>query len=81
LLSKDIKEGKSLYRVYEHKINNNDNLQHEAMEALRILFSKDDTWGDFIKDVKLSNVYKYKEAVSRKFHSDRFKNIEVLRIK
>jgi hypothetical protein len=67
--------------VYEHKINNNDNLQVEAMEAMRILFSKDETWGDFIKDVKQSNVYKYKEAVSRKFRSDRFKNIEELRIK
>lgn len=67
--------------MYEHKINNNDNLQVEAMEAMRILFSKDETWGDFIKDVKQSNVYKYKEAVSRKFRSDRFKNIEELRIK
>lgn len=67
--------------MYEHKINNNDNLQVEAMEALRVLFSKDETWGDFIKDVKQSNVYKYKDAVSRKFRSDRFKNIEELRIK
>lgn len=67
--------------MYEHKINNNDNLQVEAMEALRVLFSKDETWCDFIKDVKQSNVYKYKEAVSRKFRSDRFKNIEELRIK
>jgi len=56
-------------------------MQMEAMEAMRILFSKDSTWGDFIKDVKQSNVYRYKDTQSRKFHSERFKNIEELRIK